>query len=301
MNHTDIIIIVVTLTITSTLGTYVAIKLVNQYMRPITNTLHRRNDIELVNYIDPTHPDQIYNHPELLPQPYHIWIERISNVPSYSTGNYGRPPTYLSGNSTLPSYQPIDRLNINSCLENAINLDYILWIILFFMFFFIVRYLTFRFLTKDNISTKQNIKNNLTDNISTKQITYFTDYSNILHDKQEVGMSQHFLCFGKSYHYILPGDWTIFDIKSWMNTFDNVDYIVIIEITGIDVPNFDENNPRIILSWNFVVNKNSYPVTISTHISQSIDKFNENFDPNFRESPSILISFTELKSQFPSN
>lgn len=140
MNHTDIIIIVVTLTITSTLGTYVAIKLVNQYMRPVTNVLHRRNDIELANYADPTHPQQIYNYPELLPQPYPCFYERISNVPSYSTGNYGRPPTYLSGNSTLPSYQPIDRLNINSSLENGINLDYILWIILFLIiFYFLLR------------------------------------------------------------------------------------------------------------------------------------------------------------------
>jgi hypothetical protein len=60
-----------------------------------------------------------------------------NRVPSYWSGT---PPSYWSG--TPPTYHTVDRLNINSCLENSINLDYI-WIIflcfLILMLFFIIR------------------------------------------------------------------------------------------------------------------------------------------------------------------
>jgi DNA polymerase type B, organellar and viral len=79
-------------------------------------------------YIEPAHPQEIYNYPDLL-------------TPQFPT--HHRVHSYWS--STPPSYHTTDGLNINSCLENAINLDFILWLILFFIFIFIVKYLTFRF------------------------------------------------------------------------------------------------------------------------------------------------------------
>jgi hypothetical protein len=122
MTNSNIIIIVVTLTICSTLGVYVAIRKTIQYTRPPVNTLVRSGDIELVDYIEPTQPQQIYNYPDLLEPQFPIY-ERIINYAS----DYGRVPSYWSG--TPPSYQTIDRLNINSCLENSINPDFILWLI----------------------------------------------------------------------------------------------------------------------------------------------------------------------------
>jgi hypothetical protein len=73
------------------------------------NTLTRRGDIEL-NYIE---PGQSYNYPDLLESPAPIY----DRIQSY-------PPSYRSG--TLPSYYTNDGRLINCCLEDNINLDYIL-------------------------------------------------------------------------------------------------------------------------------------------------------------------------------
>jgi len=126
MSHTEIIWIVVTATFASTLGVYVAIRKIKQYTKPPVNTLERRGDIELVDYIEPTQPQQIYQYPDLSEgQPF----------PWYT---YQRPPTYWS--ETLPSYQT-DNFYINSCLENSINIDFILiiFIISVFILFLIIR------------------------------------------------------------------------------------------------------------------------------------------------------------------
>lgn len=120
MLSSNIIIITATVTISSTLGVYVVIRKIIQYTRPPVNTLVRSGDIELVDYIEPTQPQQAYTHLDLL-------------EPQFDTNlDYWR----------VPSYHTIDRWNINCCLENSINLDYI-WIIflcfLILMLFFIIR------------------------------------------------------------------------------------------------------------------------------------------------------------------
>jgi hypothetical protein len=128
MSHSDIIIIVVTLTISSTFGVYAAIRVINRHTRPPVNTLVRSGDIEMMDYIEPTHPQQIYNYPDLIGSQYPIY-ERISD--------YGTVPSYRTG--TPPSYQNVDYWTINSSLENAINLEFILWLILFFMLIVLIR------------------------------------------------------------------------------------------------------------------------------------------------------------------
>ena len=117
MSHTDIIILVITFSISSTLGVYALIRCINQHTRPPVNTLVRSGDIELVDYIEPSQPDRIYQYPDLLEQ---------QQFPRYI---YERAPSYWSG--TPPSYQTTDRLYINSCLENSIYPDLIFWLILF--------------------------------------------------------------------------------------------------------------------------------------------------------------------------
>lgn len=66
MSHTDWIWIIVTISFSSTFGVFVAIKKIKQYTRPPVNTLVRSGDIELVDYIEPTHPPQVYTNLDLL-------------------------------------------------------------------------------------------------------------------------------------------------------------------------------------------------------------------------------------------
>ena len=148
MRHTDInsniLIITVTLTIVSTLGVYVVIRKIIQYTRPPVNTLVRSGDIELVDYIEPTRPQEIYNYPDLLGSYYQTY-ESFSNYGRVSSYWSGNPPSYLNGpcpsyqSGTLPSYQSVNRGYINCYLENSINLDFILWLILFFIVILLIR------------------------------------------------------------------------------------------------------------------------------------------------------------------
>ena len=113
MSHTDIIWIVGTLTFASTVGVFAAIRYIKLHTRPPVNTLVRSGDLELIDYIEPTQPH--HNYPDLL----------VQQFPRES--------------STPPSYHTIDRLNINSSLEDNINLDYILFLILFCVFLLLIR------------------------------------------------------------------------------------------------------------------------------------------------------------------
>lgn len=147
MTHTDIIWIVVTLTFSSTVGVYAAIRYTNLHTRPPVNTLQRSGDIELVDYIEPTRPQQIFNYPDLLESHgrFSYYYDRISD--------YGRVPSYRTG--TPPIYQSVDRLNIICPLEDYINLDYILILILSCFIFLWIRKLIIS--NKLLISNKLNI------------------------------------------------------------------------------------------------------------------------------------------------
>jgi hypothetical protein len=109
MTNSNIIIIVVTATICSTLGVFVVVRKTIQYTRRPVNTLVRSGDIELVDYIEPTLPQQVFNYPDLLEPQY----ARYERLPSYHTVD------------VLPSHYLADRGYIYSYLENSINLDYI--------------------------------------------------------------------------------------------------------------------------------------------------------------------------------
>jgi hypothetical protein len=121
--HQDQIIIICILAIISVpLGTFITIKTINKLSRPPVNTLVRPGDIELVDYIEPTHPGHVY-YPIDLSNPRYI--------------NYDRVHSYYSGNP--PSYHTNDRFFINSCLENEniINSDFIILIFMFMVFMII--------------------------------------------------------------------------------------------------------------------------------------------------------------------
>ena len=72
MTQSNIIIMIVGISIASTFGVYVAIKKINQYTRTPLNTLTRETgDIELIDYIEPTHPGETY-YPVDLTIPHYI-------------------------------------------------------------------------------------------------------------------------------------------------------------------------------------------------------------------------------------
>jgi hypothetical protein len=77
MSHSNTIILVVTGSIASTLGVYVAIRKIIQYTRPPVNTLVRHGDIQL-DYIEPTRPGHTYQ-PVDLENIHHINFENIDN------------------------------------------------------------------------------------------------------------------------------------------------------------------------------------------------------------------------------
>jgi len=85
-----------------------------------------------------------------------------------------------------------------------------------------------------------------------------------------------------------------------MGTFDDIDYAVTIELIGESFPSdFNDNNPRLILSWEFIVNKGSCPLLISTHIINQSEKlidllYLEFNDDYYMDKPRIQLSFTEL-------
>jgi len=129
MSHSDLIWILVTATMWSTLGVYVAVRKIKQYTRPIENTLVRRGDIELGDYIQHTNVRDI----DLSSLPQYPQVIVNNPLPV----RWENPPFYRSG--TLPHYQSVDGININCCLENNINLEIILLIFIFLCFLILWR------------------------------------------------------------------------------------------------------------------------------------------------------------------
>jgi hypothetical protein len=130
MTHQDQIIIICILAfIGIPLASFTAIKTINKLTRPPVNSLVRPGDIEMVDYIEPTHPVNTFypDHFDLAINQFPV-LERISYPPTYYTGSI---PFYRSG--TLPHYQSVDGININCCLENNINLEIILLVFICFL------------------------------------------------------------------------------------------------------------------------------------------------------------------------
>ena len=123
--QTQAIVFCVIAVVSIPLGMIVAIKCIRKTTLPPENVLRGdRSDIELIDYIAPTQPQQIYN-----------------------------PRDFEIGSGTYECiYQDVDRYNITCWLENEniISLELILLIILFIIFslFFII------FIKKEIISNK---------------------------------------------------------------------------------------------------------------------------------------------------
>jgi len=131
MTHQDQIITICILAfIGIPLASFTAIKTINKLSRPPVNTLVRPGDIEMVDYIEPTHPVNTFypDQFDLVRNQFSV-LERFSYPPTYYSGSI---PFYRSG--SLPHYQSVDGININCCLENNINLEIILLVFIFICF-----------------------------------------------------------------------------------------------------------------------------------------------------------------------
>jgi hypothetical protein len=117
MSQGETILIVVTVTICSTLGVYVAVRVINQWTTPTVNTLVRRSgDIELVDYIEPNQPVVDFIEP----------IQPALPNPTYHSDILGRDYRLIESIHEYPGYVPS---SIICPLENTINIDFILWLI----------------------------------------------------------------------------------------------------------------------------------------------------------------------------
>ena len=154
MTHQNqIIIFCILAVIAAPLGTFTIIKTIKNLSRPPVNVLHRRGDIELGEYIQPTHPNQLeYIEPI---RPNHIYqpldIETL-NYESYNWGNRvstywsDRVPTYYSGQpapsyytgGNPPSFNSVDRINCWLENENIFNsyFTFLIFIIIIFTIIF---------------------------------------------------------------------------------------------------------------------------------------------------------------------
>lgn len=71
-------------------------------------------------------------------------------------------------------------------------------------------------------------------------------YEYIHNSRLNEGDEPFSITYGTHCSYFLFLGWTIFDIKEWIKTFDNIDYAVTVELIGESYPDFNENNPRLI-------------------------------------------------------
>ena len=224
------------------------------------NVLNRQtNDIELVDYIEPARPQGIYNYDLFQPT-----YERVASMP--------------------PSYHTVDRWYISSWSEYAINLEYILIIFVCFLILIIILKLKF---------SNTNSRIIFTNGISSQEITYTSDYQELLSVRlgNDAG---YFVTYGKPFCHILPPYWSIFNIKDWLELLEEQDYAVTIELISKDKVGLFPNNPRVILTREFIVNNYSNPIIISSLISSQIANIYEMFNINDEVDHYILIHYRLL-------
>lgn len=274
----QIIIICVLAFIAAPLGTFISIKTINKLTRPPVNTLTTRTgDIELGHYIEPMRPPHSYQPIDSLNYEPYNWDER---VPSFFTGEY--PPSYYSGGNP-PSFNSINR--VYCPLEDYINLDYILWIILFSVFFLLIWILRNKILNYFRKSDSLVF----TEGISINEITFTKDYQKLLVDRLGDGPNYSINYYYTKYKF-LESNWTVFEINDWFKKLEDQDYAVIIELISKD-----NDFPRIILNNEFIVNSSSNPLLISTFLSEQIENTkNCSISSIFKDDYIIVINYTVL-------
>lgn len=274
MTHQDQIIIICILAFISVpLGTFITIKTIKKLSSPSVNTLRRSGDIELGDIIESNRNVRTQDYPDLLVEPSQIY-DRFSGVPpSYSTGY-------------PPSYNYLDRYFINSFLENNINLNFIFWLIIISILVILILKILQWYLNKEERIV-------FTKGISSSEITYTRDYQELLISR--IGNESNYdILYKKTYYHVLNYDWTVFDIIDWLNSLDEQDYATTFSLVTKTSDELFSNYPRIILSNEFMLNKNSNPVIISSLLSIELDNLYNMFDAEYNDNHYILIKYTAL-------
>lgn len=134
--QTQIIIICIMAAVAVPVGTFTLIQCIKKLTPTPVNSLHRRGDLQLVDFITPTQP----------PNSFQIDLENYNS--HYTNFNSIYPPSYRSG--ILPSYQseilPLyeNGYNIHCCLEyDYLNINFIFLISIFLTLFLFLKYVNF--------------------------------------------------------------------------------------------------------------------------------------------------------------
>ena len=133
MSHSDLILIIIILTVSSTAGVYVLVTKINQCTRAPENHLIRRGDIELNNlndFIEPTQPLQVYFPRQL--------DELSSYPPSYNIESFTGNAVPVIG--FVPSHRA-ELYYVNCCLENENIINSVFIIIVLILFIIIIYFL----------------------------------------------------------------------------------------------------------------------------------------------------------------
>jgi hypothetical protein len=166
--------------------------------------------------------------------------------------------------------------------------ELIIYFILGALFFFIIDIISFKYFeTYDNII--------LTKGISTDEITFTNDYQELLSIRlgNDVG---YYVTYGKSGCHILLHYWSVFDIKNWIDSLNEQDYAVTIELISKDKAGLYLNNPRVILSGEFMVNRYSDFTLISSLLSSQIENFYKVFNIENEVDHYIIIHYISLRA-----
>jgi hypothetical protein len=103
-----------------------------------------------------------------------------------------------------------------------ISLELLLYFFLGFPFFFLVKYLSFRFM-----KNHENIV--FTKGISSTEITFTRDYQELLRIRLGEDPS-YFIIYKNTYNHILNSYWTIFHIIDWLVSLEEQDYAVTFDL-----------------------------------------------------------------------
>jgi len=150
MSHSDIIIIVVTLTFSTTFGVYALIRVINQHTRPPVNTLVRSGDIELVdvNHIQSNLRDiDISSLPEYPTS--QVWVNQTPiRWDIYPLPRFSHLTENTATGNTPPGYSQITDNFINSPLELN-SWDFTHWLI----FLLIIGFIFFKYSKTNSLYT----------------------------------------------------------------------------------------------------------------------------------------------------
>lgn len=169
-------------------------------------------------------------------------------------------------------------------------LELLLSFILGFLFFFLVNYLR-------SLYFKKHEKIVFTKGISSDVITFTRDYQELLSGRlgDDPGYD---IIYKDTYYHILNSIWTLFDIIDWLKSIDDQDYAVTLELFSDSSDDLFLNHPRIILSNEFIVNKYSNPVLISSLLSSKLEQLYKMFDAEYNDNHYIVIRYGSLIASY---